>query len=358
MTELWIQTALAPVREIAAQAARLETDGWGGVMLFDSQCLIADPYVALALAAAATTRMGLGIGVTNPITRHAAVTASAIAAVQEASGGRAVLGIGRGNSSLAFLGARPASPASFEAYVGLLQTLLRGEGAPVEQLLARGDGLAALDPQSLGRAPDAARLAWLDRSAAKVPVEIAATGPKLIAIAARKADRLSISVGAEVGRIADTLATARAAIEAAGRSGPLPVTAYVALACLDDAAAARRLVAPDVAMHAHIAAMSPDNLAAMSDEERAVTKAVAAAYDMTRHARHGAQTEALDDAFIDAHAIVGPARACVERLKALADLGLGRIVLMLPPPLKGDPRASYEAIVGEVLPAFAAPQSR
>lgn len=32
MTELWIQTALGPVKEVAAQARRLEGDGWAGVM--------------------------------------------------------------------------------------------------------------------------------------------------------------------------------------------------------------------------------------------------------------------------------------------------------------------------------------
>lgn len=354
MTELWIQTALAPVRDIAVQAARLETDGWGGVMLFDSQCLISDPYVALALAAAATSRLGLGVGVTNPVTRHAAVTASAIASVQEASGGRATLGIGRGNSSLAFLGAWPASLGDFEDYVRLLQGFLVGDAAPVAELLARGDGLSALDRTTLGRAPDEARLQWLDRSVAKVPVEVAATGARAIAIAARRADRLSISVGANAGRIAATLALARAAASAAGRAAPLPVTAYVSLACLDDMARARRLAAPDVAMHAHIATASPSNLESMSESERRVTARIAASYDMTRHARHGAQTEALDDAFIDTHAIVGPAGACVARLRALAELGLDRLVVMLAPPLKGDAKASYEGVAGKVLPAFIA----
>ena len=78
-------------------------------MVFDSQSLLCDPYVALTAAASSTERLGLGIGVSNSITRHPAVTASAIASVQELSGGRAVLGLGRGNSSLAYLGAGPAT---------------------------------------------------------------------------------------------------------------------------------------------------------------------------------------------------------------------------------------------------------
>ena len=66
----------------------------------DSQNLSPDVYVALTLAAAATQRLRLGPGVTNPVTRHAAAAASAITAIHAHSGGRAMFGIGRGDSSL------------------------------------------------------------------------------------------------------------------------------------------------------------------------------------------------------------------------------------------------------------------
>lgn len=349
MAELWIQTAMAPPNAVAEQARRFEADGWGGVMLFDSQCLIGDPYVALALAASATTRLGLGVGVTNPVTRHAAVTASAIASLQEASGGRAVLGIGRGNSSLAFLGAGPASLGEFEAYLRLLQTLLAGEGAPIDQALARGEKLRPLDPQSLGRAPEETRLQWLDRATPKTPVEVAATGPKAIALGARLGERVSFSLGADEAKLAAAVAAARAA----GRPG-LELTAYVSVAAHADRAKARRLASPDVAMHAHIAAWSSGNLASMTEAERRTVARIAGAYDMTRHARHGAQTEVIDDAFIDAQAVVGPPEECVARLRRLAGLGLDRLVLMLPPPLRGDAAAAYETVVRGVLPAFGA----
>jgi 5,10-methylenetetrahydromethanopterin reductase len=351
MVQIWLQTAVAPVRDAGAQAARFEADGWEGVMVFDSQSLIADPYVTLSLAAAATTRLQLGVGVTNPVTRHAAVTASAIASIQEASAGRAVLGIGRGNSSLAFLGAAPASLLDFEDYIELLQAYLSGGSAPIERLLARRDGLKPLDPQTLGRAPEESRLQWLDPGLPKTPIEVAATGAKAIALGVRLGDRLSFSVGADPARLAEVIATARQAAETAGRTEPLPLTAYVSVAALADHAKARRLAAPDVAMHAHIAAMAPANLAGMSEAERANTQRIAQAYDMTRHARHGAQTDVIDDAFIDAHAVVGSVEECVERLVALTRLGLDRQILMLPPPVKGDARDSYDNVVNLVLPA-------
>jgi len=344
MTEIWLQTALSPVTAVADQAHRYEADGWDGVMVFDSQCLIADPYVVLALAAASTQRIGLGIGVSNPVTRHASVTANAIAAVHQASGGRAVLGIGRGNSSTAYLGAAPATLAQFGPYLRLLQALLAGEAAPVAMASAQVDEQRSLDPHGLGRAPDETRLQWLDGTVSKVPVEVAATGPKAIALGARLGDRVSFSVGASKARLSEAVGLSRA-------SNPdLKLTAYVSVAALEDLAAARNLAAPDVAMHAQIAATNAANLSCMSDEERRTAEAIAQAYDMTRHGRHGAQTAVMDDSFIDANAVVGAPEHCVERLRNLADVGLDRLVLMLAPPRRGSAGDSYARIVKDVLP--------
>ena len=92
---------------MARVAEKLEADGFDGLAVVDSQNLSGDPYVALALAAKATSRLGLATGVTNPYTRHPAATACSIASVQAVSGGRAVLGIGRGDTALFHLGMKP-----------------------------------------------------------------------------------------------------------------------------------------------------------------------------------------------------------------------------------------------------------
>jgi 5,10-methylenetetrahydromethanopterin reductase len=121
----------------AARAAeRAEALGWDGLTFTDSQHLAGDPYSALCLAAAATRKLGLATGVTHPGTRHPAVTASAIATVQVESGGRAVLGIGRGDSALAYLGRKPVPVAAFEDY--LARRAGRGERLSSRAPLARG----------------------------------------------------------------------------------------------------------------------------------------------------------------------------------------------------------------------------
>ena len=95
-----IERTIALTRQ--AEAAGFEY-GW----LFDSHVLWRDPYPLLTLMAQATTTMRLGTCVTNPATREPTVTASALAVLDELSGGRMDLGIGRGDSARRVLGKAP-----------------------------------------------------------------------------------------------------------------------------------------------------------------------------------------------------------------------------------------------------------
>ena len=86
----------------AIMAKNAEERGFDSVVFADTQCLTPELWSQLMLVAASTERIEIGSGVTNPVSRDAAVTASAALGVQLASGGRLVLGIGRGDSSMAF----------------------------------------------------------------------------------------------------------------------------------------------------------------------------------------------------------------------------------------------------------------
>jgi len=107
--EIWTSGAGVPGQS-ARRAEETERAGFAGLSFVDSQNLSGDCYVALALAARATARLKLGTGVTNPFTRHPAVTAGAIASVHADSGWRPVLGLGRGASAPPHLGLAPATP--------------------------------------------------------------------------------------------------------------------------------------------------------------------------------------------------------------------------------------------------------
>ncbi|MEZ5557969.1 MAG: LLM class flavin-dependent oxidoreductase [Pseudomonadales bacterium] len=171
--ELWALTVASP-RGAAEFGVRAEQAGWHGMLVVDSQNLSGDSYVALAVAATRTTALGLGTGVTNSVTRHPAVTAAAITSVQKLSGGRACLGIGRGDSALAHLGRAPARIGPFEHYVATLQAYLSGQAVPFEDCAIDDRIAPPVASLELADTPEASRLGWLGGDA-KVPVEVAAT---------------------------------------------------------------------------------------------------------------------------------------------------------------------------------------
>src|SRR5688572_25328285 len=206
MTEVWA-TGISLPGVAVRMAQRAEADGFDGWFVVDSQNLAGDCYVALAQAAAATERIQLGTGVTNPYTRHPAVTASAIASVHASSSGRAVLGIGRGDSALAHLGLAPAPVAMFERYLAQVQAYLRGEEVGFDELGSAS--VAEVGSLGLAGGPVASRLHWLPPDLPKVPVTVAATGPKVIDAAARHADRVTFALGADPERLSWGIERAR-----------------------------------------------------------------------------------------------------------------------------------------------------
>jgi 5,10-methylenetetrahydromethanopterin reductase len=349
--EVWASGAGVPGQS-ARRAESVERAGYDGLTFVDSQNLSGDCYVALAYAAQATTRLKLGTGVTNPFTRHPAVTACAIASIHAESGGRAMLGIGRGDSALAHLGYAPASVSAFTRYLRQVQGYLRGEEVPFP---SEGD-LARL---GLAGQPDASRLAWLRHAAAglpKVPVDVAATGPKVIAMAATIADRITFAVGAEPERLRWAIALAREARTAAGLDPlALPLGAYVTVVAHPDPRTARALGEGSLALFTRFSAMHGQTVGPASADDRAVFERVHGAYDMRRHARTGSPQAALIDAdFAERFAIFGPSDYCVARLRELIALGLDRLVVS-GASLGADPAeaaAAGQRFVEEVLPAL------
>jgi 5,10-methylenetetrahydromethanopterin reductase len=353
--ELWTLGA-ADARTAGAQAQRAERAGFDGFAVVDSQNLSGDAYVALALAGRETERVKLMTGVTNPATRHAAATASAIASVHAISGGRAVLGIGRGDSALAHLGRAPARVAVLERYLAELQTYLRGEALPFERVSF--DERAAPPVASLGLAdaPKASQLHSLPRDLPKVPVEVACTGPRVIEAAARHADGVLLAVGADPERVAWGVAQTRAAAQAAGRDpAALRVGAFVNVATHPDVAVARTLVRGGLSTFARFSVMHGRVAGPASEEQRAVLAEVHRGYHMTQHTRgDSAQAGLLSPAFVDRFAVVGPPAACVARLRELVGLGLTKLVL-IGPTAGVDPKeagAAMQRLAAEVMPAL------
>jgi 5,10-methylenetetrahydromethanopterin reductase len=348
VTEVWA-TGISLPKVAARMALRAEADGFDGWFVVDSQNLAGDCYVALALAAGATERIQLGTGVTNPFTRHPAVTASSIASVHVESGGRAVLGIGRGDSALAHLGLAPAPVAVFERYLAMVQTYLRGGEVGFAEL--ESDAVDEVGTLSLAGGPASSRLHWLPPDLPKVPVTVAATGPKVIDVAARVADRVTFALGGDPARVAWGVARARAV------SPDVRLGAFVNVVCHDDVDVARELASGGMSTFARFNVMHGTTHGPMGDAARSMLQEVHDAYDMRAHTRAGSpQAERLTASFGDTFAVLGPAERCISRLHELVALGLDHLVIV-GPSLGADPaeaRAAQARFVSEVLPALQA----
>jgi 5,10-methylenetetrahydromethanopterin reductase len=328
---------VATPRRFAATARMIEDMGFASLVIPDSQNLAPETWGQLMLAAAATERIQLGPGVSNSVTRDAAVTASAALSLQVASGGRAVLGIGRGDSSVQRIGKRLDPVASFERYLTMVQGYLSGE--TVDR-----DGFAS-------------RLEWLDHvKTPKVPVEVAATGPRVIEVAARRVDRICFAVGADPDHLAAALAHARDAARAAGRDpASLRYGAFVNCVLHDDLRVARDALRGSVATFARFSAMPGSRIAALPPRLERAALYLREHYDMREHTRSDAVHAAgIDDEFVDWFAIAGPVDRTLPRFRRLAKVGLDFVHVI--PGSTGVPRdvaaSSLLALARELLPAL------
>ena len=340
-------------------ARAIEAEGWDGQMFMDSQSLSADPWAQMGAWAAWTERLRLSPGVTNPFTRNLAVTAASAATIQAISGGRAVLGIGRGDSALAYLGYAPVTLRSFEAALGTLQALLRGEEVPFEASGETSGEAPSHEGLSLGARPEGVRLKWLPEGLPKVPLDVAATGPKVIAMAARLAERVTFSVGAEPERIAWALGVAKDARRAAGLPDEgVSYGAQLVVVCHPDMDTAM-----DVAMHmapplARFQVIQGKAVGPHDAEAAGNLDAIRSGYDMTKHGNIEARDRivggGLSPEFVRNFAIVGPPEECFRRLDALRAAGLTRFVAVGPGLYPAGWGEARELFAREVIPALRA----
>jgi 5,10-methylenetetrahydromethanopterin reductase len=194
------------------------------------------------------------------------------------------------------------------------------------------------------------RIGWISElSQPKVPVSVAASGPRVIAIAAEHAEWVDFTVGAEPERLRWAVETARSPDRGAASLG-----AFVNVAVQPDAGAARDLVRGNVAILARFGTEGAPPTG-LSDVTRRGIASLAEAYEESRHGQAAAPAaQRLDDEFIDRFAVAGPADEVGERLAALAKLGIERLIVV-PGSLDADQATVEESnarFASEVLPGL------
>ncbi len=351
--EFWTSVPATPLSRVGETAAALEAAGWSGMGMVDSQNLAPDPYVFLTLGALGSEHLGVQTSVTNVVTRHAAATATAALSVQSVSRGRFVLGIGRGDSALAHIGRSPAKLAWFERYLESVCGYCRLQEVPFDRVALPDEVAAPVEDLGLADRPASSRIRWASK-VAPVPVEVAATGQRVIGAAARHADRVMFAVGAEPERVAWGLGEARRAAEEAGRDpSSLAFGAYVNVVCHDDPARAREIGKGAASLFIRFSAMHGRVNGPADEGQEEVFTSVQKNYDMKRHARDdGSQTTVITDDFLDRFAVMGSKDHCVERLGQLVELGIDKFSVSGASFSSRDPEAADAAarFIEEVAP--------
>jgi 5,10-methylenetetrahydromethanopterin reductase len=314
-----------PVDEIAELVVQAERLGFAGAWVADSQSIFRDCYAGLTLAADRTTSIDLATGVTNPITRHPAVLAGALATLQEQSGGRAICGIGVGESAVRTIGLAPARLRGLEDVTHTLRGLLGGE------TVVWGDAEI--------------RLTW---TSTPVPIWFASTGPRSLHLGGRVADGVLFQVGSAPELVSYAMEAIGAGAAEAGRD-VAGVGRLVRLACsvAADREWARREVRGYVAAAAGTVYASVPHDAIPPDLLDDLTR-MKERYDYFEHASATARHEELiTERIVDAISISGTPDEVVPRFRELVALGVDGFVL---PITTSDPRATMETLAGEVIP--------
>jgi probable F420-dependent oxidoreductase len=314
-----LQRTIALTRQ--AEAAGFDY-GW----LFDGHLLWREPYVLLTLMAEATTRLRLGTCVTNPATREPSVTASALAVLNEVSGGRMDLGIGRGDSAVRLLGKSPTTMATLEQAIVAIKALVEGRAVEYE-----GTEL---------------RLSWTGPWT--LPVWVAGYGPMALAMSGRVADGIILQL-ADPDLIRWFVGQVRAAAAAAGRD-PASIQVQAAAAAYigpRDVGRERTRWFPALVSN-HVV-----DLVNKYPREQLPTSLTGyirdrSGYDYLHHAEVGSSNAAfVGDDVTDRFCVLGPAEEHLAKLRELADAGVDQFNVYL---MNGDEEAQLEAYGRDVIP--------
>jgi 5,10-methylenetetrahydromethanopterin reductase len=240
---------------------------------------------------------------------------------------------------MAKIGRRPAPPADFELYLEQLRLYLDG--------------------REVARNGSPSRIEWLDGlDVPSVPIEVAATGPKVIDVAARRADRVCFAVGADTERLGECIARARTTAEAAGRDpSALRCGAFINCVIHDDPAIAREAIRGGLSVFAHFSGFRGMDIDALPAGTREAARHLRENYDMADHAvTAGAHAQALDAEFIHRFGIAGPVEGAISRFEEIRDAGID-FVRVIAGSRDMDPGLGFpslQALAKQVLPAVAA----
>jgi 5,10-methylenetetrahydromethanopterin reductase len=304
-------TGAEPWSTVRSRARRLDDQpDIEALWVFDER-FERDAWISLGLLGGNTRRLALGTCVTDAQVRHPALTGTAIATLHEATGGRAVLGLGAGWSGFQALGIVRTAPATAlrEAI-----TFLRRFWVSAEPVSFTGTTFSF----ERGRLHHPLE--------APVPVAIAGRGPRILELAGELADTVLVATFTDGPLLDHALERVEAGVSRRDAELlPLRQAAWAYIAVDDDAVAARAAVRTGIAVAlwgsrpllGRLGIGLPDDLRRLMDGE-----SYSVAPDVI-----GRAAALIPDELIDACSVSGTPDACAARLRSLAGRGFEHVAL-------------------------------
>lgn len=298
--------------ELAQLALLAEEQGFDYIGIPESQSLAHEVYVSLSVVAQVTTKPLIGPTVTNPLTRHPAVTASAIASINDVSGGRAFLGIGTGDSAVLNLGLRPAKHAQMREYIEAVRTVLTGQPYSYQ-----GRQIHVKWSQSL------------------VPLMISAEGPRTLALGGEIADIVMVHTGLSTEVLKESISQIREGEAIAGKSaGATQVWAFAKCNISDDRDEAIDEIKMALAASGHHAFRFTLEGKHVPEELREPITALRREYvpvehEQLGHTRNAVLSDALGltDYLAGRFAVVGTPDECREKVRSIETSGVDMLLI-------------------------------
>jgi 5,10-methylenetetrahydromethanopterin reductase len=315
---------LANVPELARAAERY---GFEALWYIDFQLGMKDVYAAMYLAAGATEEMHIGSAVTNLVTRHPTVTANATIALDELTGGRAMLGLGAGWSAVLGAGGRPSSLGELSTAIKEFRQLFTGEEV---ELYGTRVKMAAAQRQ--------------------IPIYLAVSQPGMLRLSGRTCDGAILMGAADPEFCRWQLDFIHQGLEKAGRDrSELTIDLVVTMSVDDDEERAladvRAWATSQAATFAAWKSMPP-----AWEHFRPEFAAAAEGYHLVEHlSLHAGHKQVVSDEFVRSVALVGTEEQCIERLRELAALDIDRISFAL---LSGGRRRRMQQLAERIIPAI------
>lgn len=331
----WVPDDLTTYGELVQRTEAIGVDRIG---VPDTQASVyRECYVTLSHLLTRTERVTAGPLVSNPVTRHPATAAAAIASADELSGGRAWLCLASGDTGVFNLGLKPARLAQLEEYVLVLR-----------ELFERGAATWQGNTMKLG---------WVERP---VPIYLAADGPKALRLAGRVADGVVVGFGFAAGNVALVKQYIAEGAREAGRDPADVDVWFMARAAVGETRdEALDLARPSLAAaSAHAFRFSLDGKGVPDGLEEEILE-LERRYDHTVHNLPGRENPngrlvhelGLTDYLADRMGILGTEQECIDKVARLREAGVDNVFCR---PLVHDRGAfldRWERVIGSTRPA-------